>query len=211
MHSHPEPVLARLLPQSQSNDLRGHEACAEGVILSDRGNFRARRYGAVSCLISQMSHDISVASESSSTASLVTAQMGMDSLPRNCTLSAGTPSFPPSVSDLPPRDRGRLHIGDMSELKSANHRTGLRSDPNSRWNHEKSACNLAAHMHGRSEHLPSLPPASRGAWGHDAHRITERIAVWTSSARLSFITALPVQGNPRLRTVGIGDGMLCRS
>ena len=153
------------------------------------------------CLMSQMSHYIPVASESPSTSSPVIAQKGMDTLPRNCTLSAGTPRFPPSVSDPPLRDRGWLHIGDMSELKSANHQTGLRSGPNNRWYHGKSACNLAAHMHGRSEHLPNLPPASRDAWGHDARRITERSVVWTSSARLLFITARLVQRDRRLRTV----------
>ncbi len=142
------------------------------------------------CLMSQMpqmSRDIPVGSEGSSTASLVIAQKGMDTLPRNCTLSAGTPRFLPSVSAPPPRDRGRLHIGDMSELKSANRQTGLRSDPNSHWNPEKPACNPAARMHGKSKHLPTLLPASRDAWGHDAHRITEKIAAWTSSARLLFI------------------------
>ena len=146
------------------------------------------------CLLSQMSRELSAASESSSNIGQVIAQKGMDSLQRNCTLLAGTPRSPPSVTDPPPQDRGRLHIGDMSELKSANCRTGLRSDPNSRWSHGKFACNLAAHMHGRSKHLLSLPPASRDAWGHDAHRITERIVAWTSSARLLFIIARLVQG-----------------
>ena len=101
----------------------------------------------------------------------------MDTLPKNRIRSADTPKSPASVNDPLPRDRGQLHIGDMRELKSANHRTDLRSDPNSRWSHGKFAYNLAAHMHGRSGLLPSLPPASRGAWEHDAHHITERIVV----------------------------------
>lgn len=117
----------------------------------------------------------------------------MDGLPRNRTHSADTPKSPASASDPLPRDRGRLRIGDMCELMSANHRTGLRSDLNSRWSRKKFVCNPGVHMNGRSERLPSLLPASRDAWGHDAHRITERIVAWTSWGRLFFVTARLVQ------------------
>lgn len=126
----------------------------------------------------------------------------MDTLPKNRTGSADTPKSPASVSDPLPRDRGRRYIGDMCELKSANHRTALRSDPNSRWSHGKFAYNLAAHMHGRSGPLPNLPPTSRDAWGHDAHRITERIVAWMSWARPLFVTVEPTMPSPhRVRTI----------
>lgn len=125
----------------------------------------------------------------------------MDTLPRNRSHSLGTPRSPPSVSDPPPQDKERLHIEDISGWKPANHRTGLRSNPNSRRSHGKPACNLAAHMHGRSGLLPSLPPASCAAWGHDAHRITGRIVVWTSWQRLLFVTARLVQVNQKFASI----------
>ena len=107
---------------------------------------------------------------------------------RSCTPSADTPISRSSVSDPLPRDREQLHIGDKFGRKPAKYRSRLGSDPYTRRSPGKSACNRAAHMHGRFGLLPSLPPASRAASRRDANRITERIVVWTSWARLLFVT-----------------------
>jgi hypothetical protein len=110
----------------------------------------------------------------------------MDTPPKSRTDSGGIPRSPASLRDPLPRGREPLRIGDMSERQLVNRRTRPGFGPNSRWSRGKSACNRGAHRHGRIGFFQSLPPALRAAWGHDADRIAERIALWRSSARRSY-------------------------
>lgn len=116
------------------------------------------------------------------------ARRGMRTVQRSHTRSADIPIFRSFANDRPPRDRGRLHIENISERKHVNHRTHLGSDPYSRRSREKPVCSHAADTHGRIGLLPSLPPASHAASRRDANRITERIVVGTSWARPFFLT-----------------------
>jgi len=107
------------------------------------------------------------------------APRGVHTPPRSCIPSADTPMSRSSASNPLPRDRGQLHILDMSERTPENYRSRPGSGPNSRRNRERLVSSRAADTHSRFGLLPILPPTSPVAWRRDADRIMERIVVWT--------------------------------
>ena len=115
----------------------------------------------------------------------------------------------PSGSDPRPRDKEQLHIGDMSARTPANYRSRPGSGPSSRRNCGRPVCSRAADTHGRFGLLPNLPPTSRAAWRHDANRITERIVVGRSCARLSLVL-LGYFSESATSEVGVATGRLDR-
>ena len=74
-----------------------------------------------------------------------------------------------------PRDRARLRIGDIFGQIPANHRTRLRSNPNSQWGRGRPVCNRAVHKHDRSGFLPNLLQTPFAASWCGADRTAARI------------------------------------